>query len=318
MTKIVKYELQEKIDKIIKLREEGMYQKDIAKLFNTSTSSIGRILRENNVWHRFKLTKEDIESIKKLYSSGTAINVIARQYHKSENTIRDIIDSSGLLQTNSHRHQIYEINENYFDKIDCQEKAYIIGLFMADGCVYKNNLTISLQENDKHILDTINSLIGSNRPLKFIDYNSKNSNYSNQYCLQITNEHLVSRLKELGVVERKSLILEYPEWLDDSLFPHFLRGMIDGDGCLEWKRCRVSLVGANKMMLQIKDKISHILHIDVSVRPHYCNNNVSNLVIGNKINTKILLDYIYKDATIFLNRKHNIYLQYYINNSLTA
>jgi predicted DNA-binding protein YlxM (UPF0122 family) len=50
----------------------------------------------------------------------------------------------------------YTLNENYFDNIDTQEKAYILGFIYADGFVggiEHNNIVISV--NDKQILDDI-------------------------------------------------------------------------------------------------------------------------------------------------------------------
>ena len=63
--------------------------------------------------------------------------------------------------------KIYTINEDYFDIIDTEEKAYLLGFLYADGNHFtkKNRITIGLQEKDKHILEKFNELIGSNRPL---------------------------------------------------------------------------------------------------------------------------------------------------------
>ena len=65
--KRVKSDLQCDINNIIKLRNDGMRYKDIAKIYNTSPSSIGRILRENGVWARTELTQDDIKDIIQKY-----------------------------------------------------------------------------------------------------------------------------------------------------------------------------------------------------------------------------------------------------------
>ena len=50
-------------------------------------------------------------------------------------------------------------NENYFNNIDCDLKAYLLGFFLADGCItmnsgFKNSykLSINISETDKNIL----------------------------------------------------------------------------------------------------------------------------------------------------------------------
>ena len=52
---------------------------------------------------------------------------------------------------------VYKIDETYFDKIDTEYKAYILGLIYADGCIKQpkgnrqKQLSIVLQEEDKDI-----------------------------------------------------------------------------------------------------------------------------------------------------------------------
>jgi hypothetical protein len=58
-------------------------------------------------------------------------------------------------------------NENYFEVIDTEDKAYFLGLIFADGCVTNNpkqhryQLVIKLHKKDVHILENfINSIEG--------------------------------------------------------------------------------------------------------------------------------------------------------------
>lgn len=34
---------------------------------------------------------------------------------------------------------MYSFNENYFNEIDCADKAYLLGFICADGCLYKRD-----------------------------------------------------------------------------------------------------------------------------------------------------------------------------------
>ena len=43
-----------------------------------------------------------------------------------------------MVTYNLARSRIYNVNDNYFDIIDNQEKSYIFGLFYADACNYEN------------------------------------------------------------------------------------------------------------------------------------------------------------------------------------
>ena len=50
-----------------------------------------------------------------------------------------------------------KFNENYFEKIDSEQKAYFLGLFYADSCVHAkcNSTSISLQKKDINILKSL-------------------------------------------------------------------------------------------------------------------------------------------------------------------
>ena len=64
--------------------------------------------------------------------------------------------------------RIYKVNENYFEKIDTPEKAYILGFFYADG--YNNEETGALEFVQKEeridILEQIKKCLGCNYEIK--------------------------------------------------------------------------------------------------------------------------------------------------------
>ena len=50
------------------------------------------------------------------------------------------------------------------------------------------------------------------------------------YTIGLSSKKIVSDLLKFNIVERKSLIVKYPDNLEDKFFWSFLRGMFDGDG----------------------------------------------------------------------------------------
>lgn len=64
--------------------------------------------------------------------------------------------------------RIYKVNENYFEKIDTPEKAYILGFFYADG--YNNQETGVLEFVQKEeridILEQIKECLECNYEIK--------------------------------------------------------------------------------------------------------------------------------------------------------
>lgn len=321
--KTIKEMLQENIEDIIELKKQGLKLEDISKIYGVSRQSVGRALKEIGKPVRSIMTDEIELEIIEEYQNGKPIKTLAKMYHFSSGTISNVLRKHDIhIKTPEELHHKYTLNEHYFDIVDTQEKAYILGLLYADGNVSGNTIQISLQENDRDILDKINQLLSSDRPLYFVDYhnkyNSHGLNRKDQYALCIVNKYMSSKLKELGVIERKSLILEYPEWLDDNLFRHFIRGYMDGDGTIFSTRYGISFVGTCKFCKSVQEKILNLLNIDSGICQDKRKNHCFSLYIKNYKGAKAFLDYIYEDATVYLQRKYNIYCNKYINNSQSA
>ena len=71
---------------------------------------------------------------------------------------------------------------------------------------------------------------------------------------------------------------------------------------------RINIVGSYELMLYIKQETSH--HFNREIGYVYQDKNSDNLYsynIYSKKDSKDFLDWIYKDATIYLDRKYEIY-----------
>lgn len=268
---------------------------------------------------------EEYENIINLYNSGLSQAKVGEIYNVGHYIIGKILRKCGVaVRDDSHKSRKYTINENYFDEIDTQNKAYLLGLLYSDGCNYppQHRVKLELQERDKDILNKINNEIQSNKPLSFVNLNSKNVNWQNTYRLDITNKHISDRLVELGVVQNKSLVLEFPTWLDETMYAHFLRGYLDGDGHIEWNNTRfITLVGTSQFCKHVKNFCEDKLGIKCSIyNTAKKDSNTKLLHICGRTKMKQFLDFIYKDAELYIERKYNIYqkicMEMNINNSL--
>ena len=117
----------------------------------------------------------------------------------------------------------YAMNEIFFDNIDSEEKAYFLGLLLADG---HNNIkdgvvSIDLQEGDITILEKLTELIQPEKPIR---------NYENKYAklgrnrVVLASRYMSNRLNELGMIQNKSGNLLFIQNVDKYLSPHFIRG----------------------------------------------------------------------------------------------
>ena len=143
------------INKIIDLYNSGLLQREIADMFNTSKSSIGRCLRENGITSRVVISNSDIKDIISEYLNGYNIEFIAHNHNIGTGRVSKFLKENNTnIRTADVYNRKYTLNENYFDIIDTQEKAYIVGLLFSDGCISEinNAISISLKEEDKDIL----------------------------------------------------------------------------------------------------------------------------------------------------------------------
>lgn len=221
----------------------------------------------------------------------------------------------------------YKVNDNFFDVIDTQEKAYVLGLLFADGTVYKkaNRLKLDLAESDIDILYKLKEVLNFEGDIHIYGDTKKFFSNEKEYKCQrlgrllINSPQLTKRIIELGRGNVKNDSI-FPTKIPKDLIRHFIRGYFDGDGHLSYW-CDNSTTGHKKFSMgfcgtvNIVNSLSKILdskfqcHSDIRSRhPDRDNNNVQSTFTGNRL-CKRIMDWIYEDSTIYLKRKHDKYLE---------
>ena len=221
----------------------------------------------------------------------------------------------------------YFINENAFDKIDTEEKAYWLGFLYADGYVSSKNNQVGLELSIKDLshLEKYKSFLNWDGDIKitkdhqFGTKETVNKKGEELYkCrLIITNKKLHSDLVKLGCVPNKSLILKFPseEQVPKEFQSAFVRGYFDGDGTLglyphssKNKNLEESLiiVGTKPFL----EKMQEIIGVGYLLQKKNCNKLTYRLSYSTKKAFNAAKT-IYKNATIYLDRKYNIYINEY-------
>jgi len=208
----------------------------------------------------------------------------------------------------------YRINDNFFQDIDTEEKAYFLGFIFADGCNCKRRLEVSLAKQDIDILEKLSKtlLFGVNN---IKEYKTKKEGCQDKIGLYIVSEKLTDDLKRWGCVPCKTFVLNFPK-VPKHLINHFVRGYFDGDGSLTFgerkktKYCDVyfSIVSTYQMLTAIGSNIN-LLGVNWYINKRHKerkNNNYTLRVHGKKQIRKVC-DWLYSNATIFLNRKFEAY-----------
>lgn len=265
-----------------------------------------------------KLSDQDKIDIVNEYKSGISGLQLSRKYKVSCSSIFSILRKRNIdIRGNSIVSRKYTINENYFKKIDSEDKAYFLGLLYADG--YNNekvgSVTLTLQFNDKHILELFNKKINHSKPLYFIERNKKNKNWKNVYKLEICNKTFSRHLANLGCVQKKALILRFPteDQVPKHLINHFIRGYLDGDGHIGERS--VQIVSSCYFIDSLSSKLN-LLGIKTRVIMAKNGNNITKrLNTSTQYDSIKFLDWIYKNSKFKFKRKYGKYLLFKKNYS---
>lgn len=284
------------------------------------------------VYNKIIFTEEQLKDIKQSYLNGESSVKIGKRYGTNHKPILRELHNMGVCVDQKRFVRKYDIDENYFDVIDTPNKAYILGFLYSDGSnnLNKRTISLSLQEEDKSILERIRNEIHSEKPLDYLDYTNKHDfgyTYKNQYRLNIFNAHMCEELNKKGVVPNKSLVITFPTWIDNCLIHHFIRGIYDGDGSIHQsfhndsnKPIIVTITATDSFCKELQNICKDKLNINAGIYDASCHNGITKVfTISGRNVAKKFLDWIYQDADLYLERKYNRYCEYYnINNSLLA
>ena len=212
--------------------------------------------------------------------------------------------------------RIYACNDDYFEKIDTEDKAYWLGFLYADGCIDKVRGCTIL---DLSIIDYAHLLlfkesIGSSHKIYF-HQDKKGHEYVR---LHINSKKMVNDLIDKGCVPAKTFTLKFPkeDHVPKELIPHFIRGYFDGDGCIyaKYKKPKnrpnmfldteFNILGT-KELLEIMAVYLPIDNITVNKK---WGNKIFGIRIYNKISILEIMDYLYKDSSFYLQRKYENFL----------
>lgn len=299
----------EEIKQIIKLySEEGFTISYIAKtLLKCRESTISNILKQANITIRDnkagrKLNINEEAEIINLYTNcHYSQKQIAEKYNCCTETIHKILIRNNIpivVQARKNREQ----NNNYFDAIDSEHKAYWLGFIFADGCIDKNQLSIEINEKDIELLKQFKQDLNLNSTISM-----RKRKTGNMCCIRMSSPHLCESLAKYGIVANKTKETKHLPYIDKEFLPHFLRGLIDGDGWInlaEGRYYRIGLVSYYQSICEdVKKYCNLILHAE-NVGTIIKDKNCYRYVIQCQKFAKQLANALYKDNTICLSRKY--------------
>lgn len=192
----------------------------------------------------------------------------------------------------------------FFKSIDSPNKAYFLGLLAADGSVNTEGdkyFSIELKSPDHCVLELLASEMDTSTEVKL--YRREDKNNTTYGRLRVFNSVVVAQLKSLGLTGDNTKNEGY--WrLSSSLRADYLRGLLDGDGCIKEKTKTLNFGSCSESLIEL---VSHWIeeHLETpcsvttktldSGKPFYT------VTFGSK--PKAVLTWLYNNDRVSIPRK---------------
>lgn len=230
----------------------------------------------------------------RMVNEGKHYDEIANEFLVTKRTIQNWAKKNDVKVKRKSNRKIF-FKFDYFDKIDSEEKAYILGFIAADGYIDTRNrsLNITLSNKDRCMLETIAEALDFTGNIR--------EELRNRITISFCSKAMVKDLSKYGVVQNKTSTVFIPD-IPEELIRHFLRGYFDGDGYVGERQA--VLVTTSKAFE--RDLIDYIDKNNLGTPGVAKASKSSNRFVFYRKDAKFL-KHIYENSTIYMPRKKESY-----------
>lgn len=299
---------EEEIEKIIELYKQNYSINKIAKeIFHCRSSYISKILKANNVkiinspLRRFTFDEEQ-KICKEYIEDNCSINFLHQKYNCSSETIKNVLEKNNI-KIKIHRPKNGLLKDDFFEEINSEEKAYFLGFIFADGYIQGNCLGIEIHLRDKHLLESFKKIINSQSSISY----RKRKN-TEMVSIHVTSNKIIEDLSKYGIIENKTYLTKKLPLIKKELIPHFLRGLVDGDGWILNKGNKMALGFTSYSYNICKDFQEYCFSIigsrNIKITTKGEKTTAYVCQFQSKADVKQLVTVLYKNNKICLTRKY--------------
>lgn len=256
-----------------------------------------------------------------LVNEGKTVSEIAKQLGRNTSSVSSVVKRFNLTPKKAYENTV---KDDFFDKIDSEEKAYLLGFFIADGCINKTTdrskgrFCINQSEDDQEIVEAYKEYLQIPSKIQIIDNQSGAKHRKPQWRIRWTSVHMMETMENIYNIHPHKTTdteFEFPiNLIPEDLQGHFVRGFIDGDGYMgdngQVHNFSVSIVGVSeKFLTMIGDLVSkatgmvYNLYKSKGKTVDYISLRWSSERVDKLEKITDLKNYLYTNATIFLSRK---------------
>lgn len=295
--------------RVMQLYCRGKAYREICKLTDISTYMVLKIINAhiNTRNANWVVTERQEKLVLKMYNAGYTGTKISTYFSVDEDVIYRILTRNKVEMRPPTSYRKYDLNEDFFEEINTENKAYWLGFVTADGAIgNERTLLTRLSDVDRGHLVKFQESLGSNYPY----YYNKETNVSG---FSVNSKKLTNDLRKLGVVENKTFKTVFLKHDDPDMVRHFIRGYYDGDGSISTsskignKYANISICGNKNFLLQMQSFM--IKELGLNKTKLVKQRSVFSLRYGGRVQALKILNWLYKDSTTYLDRKYQTYLE---------
>lgn len=205
---------------------------------------------------------------------------------------------------------------SYLDEYSC----YWAGFLAADGNVdSKRRVRLMLKYDDIGHLEKFKEFLGSTHTI------ASNTDKYNRCSFEFTNIKIWEDLRDnFFIIPNKTDKLPFPNHLDQSSMQHYIRGYFDGDGSICESFSNKNSITATLYATfasgceKFANDLYDYLHKELNLSGNNQKYENKNQIKYNTNDAKTLLTWMYKDSSIYLDRKYILYKRLVEENSRTT
>ena len=270
------------------------------------TEQMLEILRQN-------FTDEDY---KEYILGNLKMKDVYEKYEVNQNAMDCFFAEKGYVKRSTLRKENIKID--IFNPVNTPEAAYILGFYIADGCLSGNKFVITLNEKDKEILEKIRDYMS---PITKLIYKKETINKQGivshpMYSFAFACKEIVNCLEDLGLGKNKTYLSKsIKNVVPKELMWDFIRGYWDGDGCVSssnvTKNVKETSYNYINIGFTIISKDPDILNemneffIEEGINTHVYPDNKGNYLVGTHSKSEVEKIYkkLYTSSNLFMERK---------------
>lgn len=207
----------------------------------------------------------------------------------------------GITDTHLDTFDKHQKNIHFFDRIDSELQAYLLGVIAGDGSIEQNQICVVAHKKDRETLRLFKTHISPSAKIG-LHHTSKNCR-TILLCSQ-TLSNVVQEQLCLGMPGKKSNKIRLPN-LSDRLLWHFIRGLMDTDGWVgdisKTKGRRLCFYSSTSTII-FDDMKKFLTKYGIKCKIHGIKLNFS----GD--NAELFLLLMYENSTYKLSRKYKRFL----------